>query len=84
MIPNHLRSDYDSLSEAQKQKFHQLLNWTNPSGLSGVGGLPITDAAFESIMKMVKQMGENPDTPVEPDRSVNHDWDFDPKMNKGK
>lgn len=82
-LPAHLQSDYDQLTEGQKRKFQQLLQWTNPSGMAGIS-LPITDIAFENMIKMVKNMGENPDTPIEPDRTVNHDWDFDPKQNKGK
>jgi len=82
-LPAHLQSDYDQLTEGQKRKFQQLMQWTNPSGMNGIS-LPITDVAFESMLKMVKNMGEEPDTPIEPDRTVNHDWDFDPKQNKGK
>lgn len=80
-IPQHLRLDYDSLSTAQQQKFMELAHW----GAAGSpGNLIITDASFERIFNSVKQMGEDPLTPAQPDTSVNHDWDFDPKQNKGK
>lgn len=82
-IPQHLQAEFDKLSEEQKAKFHQLMMWSNPSGLQGVY-LPMQDSAIERCLKMVQQMGAEPDTPIEPDRTVNHDWDFDPKQNKGK
>jgi hypothetical protein len=79
-IPQHLKLDYDSLSPAQQQKFMELAHW----GAAGsLGNLIITDASFERIFNSVKQMGEDPLTPAQPDTSVNHDWDFDPKQNKG-
>lgn len=80
-IPPHLKLDFDSLSSAQQQKFMQLAVW----GAAGEPGkIIITDSAFERIFNSVKQMGEEPITPIEPDRTVNHDWPFDPKQNKGK
>ena len=81
-IPAHLQLDYDSLSDAQKQAFNQLANW---GAAGGPGNVIVSDASFERIYTSVKQMGEEPLIPAEPDRSVNHDWEhFDPKMNKGK
>lgn len=80
-IPQHLQLDFDSLSPAQKQKFMELAQW---GAAGGPGNLIVTDASFERIYKAVKQMGEEPLTPIEPDRRVNHDWEFDPKQNKGK
>lgn len=79
-IPPHLRLDYDSLSEAQKKKFMELAIW----GAAGSpGNMIISDASFERIYNSIKQMGEDPIVPIEPDMSVNHDWEFDPKSNKG-
>jgi hypothetical protein len=75
-VPPHLQLDYDSLSESQKQKFLELAQW---GAAGGPGNLIISDAAFERIFKSVKQMGTEPDTPIEPDKTVNHDWPFKPK-----
>jgi hypothetical protein len=72
-IPQHLQLDFDSLTDAQKQKFMELANW---GAAGGPGNVIITDASFERIFKSVKLMGESPDTPVEPDKTVNHDWNF--------
>lgn len=80
-IPPHLQLDYDSLSPAQQKKFVELAQW---GAAGGPGNLIITDAAFERIFNSVKQMGEDPLTPIQPDTTVNHDWEFDPKQNKGK
>lgn len=80
-IPPHLQLDFDGLSAAQQSKFMQLATW---GAAGGPGNLIITDASFERIFNTVKQMGEEPATPIEPDRTVNHDWPFDPKANKGK
>jgi len=74
-LPSHLQARFDSLSEAQKQKFYQLMQWSNPSGLRGIT-LPTNDSAIEGCLKMVEQMGAEPVTPAEPDRTVNHDWPF--------
>jgi hypothetical protein len=76
-IPAHLQADYDSLTDGQKAKFMQLAMW----GAAGdPGNTIITDGAFDNILKSVKQMGDEPDTPAEPDRTVNHDWPFNPKV----
>lgn len=72
-IPQHLQLDFDSLTDAQKQKFGELASW---GAAGGPGNVIITDASFERIFKSVKQMGESPDTPIEPDKTVNHDWNF--------
>lgn len=80
-IPQHLQLDYDSLSSAQQQKFMELAHW---GAAGGLGNLIISDASFERIYNLIKQMGEEPLTPAEPDTTVNHDWDFDPKINKGR
>ena len=80
-IPIHLQADYDALSPGQKQAFHQLAMW---GAAGGPGNVIVTDMAFNQILKSVKNMGEEPAQVAEPDRSVNHDWDFDPKSNKGR
>lgn len=80
-IPAHLQSDYDALNDTQKQKFMQLAMW---GAAGGPGNAIVTDMAFERILKTIKQMGDQPNEPIEPDRTVNHDWEFDPKANKGK
>ena len=72
-IPPHLQLDFDGLSDGQKHKFMQLAMW---GAAGGPGNMIITDAAFEKIFKTIKQMGEDPDTPSEPDRTVNHEWPF--------
>lgn len=75
-IPPHLQLDFDSLTEVQRQKFMDMVMW----GAAGSpGNLIITDMAFATALRFIKQMGEDPVTPIEPDRSVNHDWEFDPK-----
>ena len=77
-IPAHLQAEFDALSEAQKAAFTEMAMW----GAAGQpGALVITDMAFERCMKIVKQMGEEPVKPIEPDRTVNHDWpaNFIPK-----
>lgn len=75
MVPTIIKPEYDALNDMQKQKFHQLLSWSAASSLSGV---PVPITTYEHILKMVKQMGEEPITPIEPDRTVNHDWHFAP------
>ncbi len=72
-IPAHLQLDFDSLSDAQKNAFGQLATW---GAAGGPGNIIVSDAAFERIFNQVKRMGETPDLPAEPDRSVNHDWNF--------
>lgn len=79
MMPNHIQQEYEKLSPAQKQKFNHLLSWSTSSGIPGVA-VPVM--AYEKILDMVKQMGEEPATPVEPDRTVNHDWNFIPTQRK--
>ena len=70
-IPAHLQSEYDALNEAQKDAFTKMALW----GAAGTpGNLVITDMAFESCMRTVKQMGQEPIRPIEPDKAVNHDW----------
>lgn len=72
-IPQHLQLDFDSLSPIQQQKFMELSIW----GSAGENGnLIISDVAFEKIFNIVKQMGSEPNIPIEPDMSVNHDWEF--------
>lgn len=77
MIPAHIQHEYEALSNAQKAKFSELIMWANASGLPGVA-LPMN--TYESILEMVKRMGATPDTPAEPDRMVNHDWNIFPKQ----
>lgn len=75
-IPAHLQPEYDALNDAQKQAFIDMAMW----GAAGQpGNLVITDMAFERCLKVVKQMGEEPVKPIEPDKTVNHDWPFNPK-----
>lgn len=70
-IPAHLQGDFDQLSEKQQKAFLEMAQW----GAAGQpGNLLITDMAFERCLKIVKQMGEDPVEPIEPDKSVNHDW----------
>lgn len=80
-LPAHLQGDYDQLTDAQKQLFTQMVM---ASAAGQPGNLLITDMAFERNLTYVKNMGPEPELPAEPDRSVNHDWEFDPKANKGK
>lgn len=79
MIPNHLRDEYNKLSDNQKIKFGELLAWSSASGLPGIA---LPTQTYENILEMVKKMGPMPDTPVEPDRTVNHDWDIISKQGK--
>lgn len=79
-MPDHIRIEFEKLSPSQKEKFNQLLAWSGASGLPGIG-LPM--AAYEKCLEMARQMGEEPSTPVEPDRTINHDWDFIPTQ-KGR
>lgn len=70
-IPAHLQPEFDLLSKAQQQKLIEMAQW----GAAGSpGALVITDMAFERCLKYVKQMGEEPVEPIEPDKTVNHDW----------
>lgn len=73
MIPGHIQKEIDTLSNAQRIKFGQLISWAATSGLPGVS-IPVH--TYENILNMVKQMGESPISPIEPDRTVNHDWDI--------
>ena len=80
-IPAHLQPEYDALNDAQKDAFAKMAM----AGAAGApGNLIITDMAFERCLKYAKQMGPEPIQVIEPDKSVNHDWEFDPKQNKGK
>lgn len=77
-LPQHLQTDYDALTPAQQDAFAKIVMM----GAAGSpGNLIISNMAFESALKSVKRMGPEPDQPIEPDRSVNHDWpaNFIPK-----
>lgn len=72
-LPPHLQGDYDALTPAQQDAFTKLVMM----GAAGTpGNLIITHASFENALKSVKLMGESPDSPIEPDKTVNHDWNF--------
>lgn len=72
-LPPHLQADFDALSPAQQDALSKLVMM----GAAGSpGNLIITDASFEAALKSVKLMGESPDSPIEPDKTVNHDWNF--------
>ena len=73
MIPSHVQEELDKLSETQKAKFQQLVAWAGASGLPGIG-IPLH--TYDHLLSMVKQMGAEPETPIEPDRTVNHEWNF--------
>lgn len=75
MIPLHVQAELDKLSEAQKNKFQALIAWATSSGIPGVA---IPMHTYDHILNMVKQMGEEPVNPIEPDKTVNHDWNFIP------
>jgi hypothetical protein len=77
-IPAHMQDEYDALTAAQKSAFGQLVQM---SAAGSPGNLIISFAAFENAMKSVQRMGPEPDQPIEPDKSVNHDWpaNFIPK-----
>lgn len=75
MIPLHVQEELAKLSEAQKNKFQALISWATSSGLPGVA-VPLH--TYDQILQMVKQMGEEPVNPIEPDTTVNHDWNFVP------
>lgn len=81
MLPSLIQADYDLLSPAQKNAFDQMVAMSNAGQ---PGQLLMSDMAYIKILEMVKRMTEEPNLPIEPDRSVNHDWEFDPKANKGK
>lgn len=59
-IPDIFKEEFDSLNDAQKIKFMQLLSW---SGSSALQGIPVPLITYEHIFKMVKQMGEDPIEP---------------------
>lgn len=75
MIPLHVQEELAKLSGAQKNKFQALISWATASGLPGVA-VPLH--TYDQILTMVKQMGEEPETPIEPDKTINHDWNFIP------
>lgn len=70
MIPKHVLDELNLLTQAQKQKFHELSVWAGGGEITG-SSLPID---YNKIMDMVRTMGEEPITPAEPDKTVNHDW----------
>lgn len=75
-LPAHLQAEFDALSQSQQQKFMEMAMW----GAAGQpGNVIITDMAFEKCLQSVKLMGSEPDQPIEPDKTVNHDWPFKPK-----
>lgn len=76
MIPPYIQDELAKLSDAQKQKFQELLAWAGYSGLQGIGGIPVH--TFDKLLDMVKQMGAEPVTVAEPDKTVNHDWNHVP------
>lgn len=78
MMPQHVQQEYDKLTPAQQAKFNELMTWSNAGQ---PGQTLITDMAYDSFFRMVKNMGDNPDTPAEPDRTVNHEWDL--KLKQG-
>jgi hypothetical protein len=72
-LPPHIQPEFDALTDAQKNAFMKLVMM----GAAGSpGNLIISHASFENALKSVKLMGETPDTPIEPDKTVNHDWNF--------
>lgn len=75
MIPGHIIEELNKLSPAQKQKFQDLVMWAGNSGFAG-SSLPVD---YGKILEMVQASGETPVTPAEPDKTVNHDWNFAPK-----
>lgn len=72
-IPAHLQSEFDELSDAQQNAFMRIVT---ASAAGTPGNLIVSFAAFESALKSVKLMGPEPDQPIEPDKTVNHDWPF--------
>lgn len=77
-IPSHIKNEYEALSASQKNAFDKLVMM---SAAGSPGNLIISFSAYENALKIVKRMGEEPDQPIEPDRTVNHDWphNFIPK-----
>ena len=70
-IPAHLQAEFDALTDAQQNAFMKLV----VSGAAGSpGNLIVSFAAFENALKSVKLMGPEPDQPIEPDKTVNHEW----------
>ena len=76
-LPAHIREELSKLSQAQILKFHELLSWSTAYGVAGCKIDPIT---CYKILDMVKNMGENPQQAIEPDKTINHDWQFFPKQ----
>lgn len=62
MVPQHVADVLRTLTPAQQSKFQELCMWAGDSGIQG-SRLPIN---YDSILEMVKNMGESPVVPVEP------------------
>lgn len=77
MMPQHVQQEFDTLTDAQKQKVYEIIGWGSQAG-KGFQSITTDTAMFKAI-EMVKRMGEEPTTVAEPDKTVNHDWDFAPK-----
>lgn len=53
MLPAYMQSEYDALSDYQRQKFHELVSWSN----AGEPGQSLmSDMAYESILTQVKRL----------------------------
>ena len=72
--PKHIQDQIDAFSDKQRSKYYELLAWSGNAG-KDLGRVDISTAC-QKLIDMVKQMGEDPITPIEPDRTVNHDWDI--------
>jgi hypothetical protein len=79
MIPQHIADELKKMTAAQKQKFHELCMWASAGAYEGCS-VPID---YHLILDEIKRMGPEPITPIEPDKTVNHDWEtIKPKIVK--
>lgn len=72
--PKHIQDQLDAMSDRQRAKYYELIAWSGNAG-KDLGSVDIA-VSCQKLIDMVKQMGEEPPTPIEPDRTVNHDWNL--------
>lgn len=75
-LPAFVKEELSKLTTEQVMKFYELLSW---STAYGVQGCQIDPIACDKLLDMVKRMGPNPNQVMEPNKTVNHDWNFFPK-----
>ena len=72
-LPAHVQQEFDKLSPAQQQKFHQLMGWGSAAG-KGFASVT-TDVAYFNAIDMIKRMGDEPATVIEPEKPFSKEFE---------